>query len=75
MHKSHLLKTILEVNESGFGMVALSGKYLFLRVSDNGLAEYEDVVIKDGKRNLVHHKYQLSEIKLREIKSFLEIPK
>jgi hypothetical protein len=65
-------KTILEVHESGFGMVAVSGKYLFLRVSGNGLAEYEDVVIKDGKRNLVHHKYQLSEIKLSEIKSLLD---
>jgi hypothetical protein len=65
-------KRILEVNESGFGMVAVSGKYLFLRVSDDGLAEYEEDVIKDGKRNLVLHKYQLSEKQLNDLKTFLD---
>jgi hypothetical protein len=63
---------VLEVYESGAGMAAVSGKYLFLRVSDDGSVEYEDVVVKDGQRNLVLSEYQLSETQLREIKSFLD---
>ncbi len=64
-------KIILEVHESRFEMVTMSGKYLFLRVLDNGLVEYEDFIIKNGQRNLTLYKYQLSETQLSDIKSFL----
>ena len=63
---------ILEAVETGVGMAANSGKYLFVRVRENGSLEYEEFTFENGRRMTEREAYMLAPLQLDYLKSLLK---
>jgi hypothetical protein len=67
--QSPVKEPILEVYETGAGMVNIRGRYLFLRVHADGLVEYEERV--EDAVGLIKREYHLGEREQEGLKTLL----